>query len=172
MCTCVQLSLWVSSSSSFPLYLGNLIMSPTWQISLVVLFAKLKAALGHLYVVLTVQRFIPTSDYYPDSIIILSKHYLCLPSFIQFLVILVIHWRIYFLPHHGMVSHRHFLKMKTYSFDDGTLGFTIIIGELLFFSCQFHLLIDNLLSPFHVRLQHFYSHGMDCTGSFGFRWRT
>ena len=78
-------------------------MSPTWQISLVVLSAKLKAALGHLCVILKVQGFIPTSDYYPDSIIILSEYYLCLPSHIQFLVTLVIHWRIYYLPHHSMV---------------------------------------------------------------------
>ena len=40
-------------------------------------------------------------------------YYLCIPSFIQFLVTLVIHWRIYFLPHHNMVSHQHFLKMNT-----------------------------------------------------------
>ena len=33
----VQLLLWVYYSSSCPLYLGNLIMSPTWQIRLVVL---------------------------------------------------------------------------------------------------------------------------------------
>ena len=38
MSTFFQLSLWVSYSSSCPLYLGNLIMSPTWQISLVVLY--------------------------------------------------------------------------------------------------------------------------------------
>ena len=63
-------------------------------------------------------------------------YHLCLPSFIQFLVTLVISWRIYFLPHHNMVSHQHFLKTKTSHFDDGTLGFTFIIGEFLFFSCQ------------------------------------
>ena len=74
---------------------------------------KSKASLGHLCVVLTVQGFILVSDYYPDSIIILSDYYLCLPSLIQFLVTLVIHWRIYFLPHHSMVSLQHFLKMKT-----------------------------------------------------------
>ena len=33
---------------------------------------KLKYALGHLYVMLTIQGFIPSSDYYLDSIIILS----------------------------------------------------------------------------------------------------
>ena len=38
----VQLWLWVSYSSSCPLYLGNLIMSPTWHISLVVLSISYK----------------------------------------------------------------------------------------------------------------------------------
>ena len=61
--------------------------------------------------------------------------------------------------------------MKTYSFEDGTLGFTIIIGELLCSSCQFHLLIDSLLNPFHVQIQHIYSHGINCTSYFGFWWR-
>ena len=79
-----------SYSSTCPLYLGNLIMSPTCQISLVVLSANLKSALGHLCVMLTIQRFIPVSAYYPDSIIILSDYYLCMPSLIQFLVTLLI----------------------------------------------------------------------------------
>ena len=112
------------------------LMYPTWQTSLVVLSAKLKVSLGHLCVMLTVQGFIPISAYYLDSIIILSDYYLCLPSLIQFLVTLVIRWRIYCLPHHNMVSHQHFLKTKTWSFDDGTLGFTFIIGEFLCFSFQ------------------------------------
>ena len=42
------------------------------KISLVVLSAKLKAALGHLCVVLTVQGFIPASDFYLDPVIVLS----------------------------------------------------------------------------------------------------
>ena len=133
---------------------------------------KSKAALGHLCVMLTVQGSIPSSDYYPDSIIILFEQYLCLPSHTQFLVTLVFCWRIYFPPHHNTVSHQHFLKTKNQSFDDGTLGFTFIIGELLCFSCQFHLLIDNLLNPIHVQLQHIYSHGLDCTSSFGFLMKT
>ena len=74
---------------------------------------KLKNALGHHYVVLTIQGFIPSSDYYPDSIIILSEYYLFLPSRIQFLVTLVICWRIHYLPHHSIVSHHHFLKTNT-----------------------------------------------------------
>ena len=74
---------------------------------------KLKDALGHLCVMLTVQGSIPSSDYYPDSIIILSEYYLCLPSHIQFLVTLVIYWRIHCLPHHSMVSHQYFLKTNT-----------------------------------------------------------
>ena len=41
----------------------------------------LYAALGHLCVVLTVQGFFPMSDLYPDSIIVISIIYLCLPSF-------------------------------------------------------------------------------------------
>ena len=82
---------------------------------------KLKDSLGHLYFMLTVQGSIPSSDYYPDSIIILSEYYLCLPSHIQFLVTLVICWRIHCLRHHNMVSHQYLLKTKTQSFDDGTL---------------------------------------------------
>ena len=74
---------------------------------------ELKYSLGHLYVMLTVQGFIPSSDYYPDSIIILSEYYLCLPSRIQFLVTLVICWRIHCLPHHNMVYHQYFLKTNT-----------------------------------------------------------
>ena len=155
-------------SSTCPLYMGNMIMSPTCQINLVVLSASQKMPWVifvscllfkdlslHLLIIL-----IP--------IIILFEYYLCLPSHIQFLVTLVICWRIHCLPHHSKVSHQYFLKTKTQSFDDGTLGFTIITGELLCFSCQFHSLSDILLSSFHVRLQHIYSHGKDCTGSFGF----
>ena len=127
-----------------------MIMSPTWQIRLVVLsisqkmpwvisvsFSLFKDMYLHLIII-------------PIPIIILSKYYLCLPSHIQILVTLVIYWRIHFLFRHSMVSHQHLLKMNTYSFDDGTLGFTTIIGELLCFSCQFHLLFDILLSSSHV----------------------
>ena len=59
-------------SSSCQFYLGNMIMSPRWLISLVVLPIKLKYALGHLCVMLTIQGFIPASDLYPDPIIFLS----------------------------------------------------------------------------------------------------
>ena len=54
-------------------------------------------------------------------------------------------------------------------FDDSTSGFTFIIGEFLCFSSQFHSLFDILMSYFHVLLQHIYSHGKDCTGSFVIR---
>ena len=74
---------------------------------------KVKSALGHLSVVLIHQGSIPSSDYYPNSIIILFEYYLCLPSCIQFLVTLMICWRIHFLPHHSMIFHQHFLKMET-----------------------------------------------------------
>ena len=103
-------------SSTYPLYLGNLInfsyMKDTSSCSIF----KLKAALGHLYVVLTIQGFIPVFAYYPYSIIILCDYYLCLPSLIQFLVTLVICWRIQCLPHHHTFSHQYLLKTKTYSF--------------------------------------------------------
>ena len=102
-----------SYSSTCPLYMGNLIMSPTLKISLVVLSLELKAALGHLCVVLTIQGIIHVSAYYPDYIIILSNYYLCLPFLIQFLVTLMIRWRIYCLPHHSLFSHHHLLNMKT-----------------------------------------------------------
>ena len=49
----------LSYSSTCPLYRGNLIMSPTWQIILVVLSAKLKATLGHLCVVRDCSRIYP-----------------------------------------------------------------------------------------------------------------
>ena len=38
---------------------------------------------------------------------------LCLPSFAQFLVTLVIRWRIYCLPYHSMVQFQHFLMTNT-----------------------------------------------------------
>ena len=47
-------------------------MSPTWKISLVLQSVKLKAVLGHLYVMLTIQGLNPVSDLYPDSIIVVS----------------------------------------------------------------------------------------------------
>ena len=100
-------------SSTCPLYMGNLIMSPTCQISLVVLSTSQNLPLVismscslfkdfplHLFIILIL-------------IIILSEYYLCIPSHIHFLVTLVICWRIHYLPHHSMVSHQHFLKMKT-----------------------------------------------------------
>ena len=74
---------------------------------------NLKDCLGYLYVLLTVQGYITSSDYYPDSIIILYEYYLCLPSRIEFLVTLVIRWRIYFLPYHSMVPSQYFLMTKT-----------------------------------------------------------
>ena len=95
----------------------------------------LYAALGHLYVVLIFQGLYSMFDLQPDSIIVISVIYLCLPSFSQFLVTLVIHQRIYCLSYHSMVPFQHFLMTKAQSFDDGTSGFTFIIGEFLFFSC-------------------------------------
>ena len=74
---------------------------------------KLKAALGHLCVVLIVQGLHPMFDLYLDPIIVISVIYLCLPSFSQFLVTLVIRWRIYCLPYHSMVPFQHFLMTKT-----------------------------------------------------------
>ena len=88
-------------------YVSYMTYKSSWSI------CKLKVALGHLCVVLTVQGFIPSSYYYLDSIIILSKYYLCLPSHIQFLVTLVICWKIHCLSHHSMVSHQCFLKTNT-----------------------------------------------------------
>ena len=100
-------------SSTCPLYMWNLIMYPTLQISLVFIYASqnfpwviyvscslFKDLYLHLLIIL-----IP--------IIILFENYLCLPSHIQFLVTLAICWRIHYLPHHNTFSHQHFLKMKT-----------------------------------------------------------
>ena len=100
-------------SSTCPLYMGNLIMSPTCQISLVVLSTSQNipwviSMLCSLFKDLSLHLFIILI-----LIIILSKYYLCIPSRIHFLVTLVICWRIHYLPHHSMVSHQHFLKMKT-----------------------------------------------------------
>ena len=47
-------------------------MCPILQISLVVLSVKLKDALGHLCVMLTVQGLNPIFDLYHDSIIVVS----------------------------------------------------------------------------------------------------
>ena len=63
----------------------------------------LYAALGHICVVLIVQGLYPMSDLSPDPIIVISVIYLCFPSFAQFLVTLVIRWRICCLPYHSMV---------------------------------------------------------------------
>ena len=74
----------------------------------------LYAALGHLCVMLTVQGLYLVSDLSPDPILLyLLSIYLCLPSFSQFLVTLVIRWRIYCLPYHSMVLFQHFLMTKT-----------------------------------------------------------
>ena len=109
-------SLAITSSfdcSTCPLYMGNMIMSPTSQISVVVLYASQKLP----WVI-----YVPCSLFKDLSlhlliilipIIILSNYYLCLPSRIQFLVTLVICWRIHCLPHHSTVFHQYFLKMKT-----------------------------------------------------------
>ena len=129
---------------------------------------KLKASLGHLCVVLTVQGYIPSSDYYPDSSIILSES-------------LISTFPYPFPSHSCDLLEDLFPSSSQYGFssalpededlefDYGTLGFATIIAELLCFSCQFYSLSDILLSSFCVRLQHIYSHGRDCTGSFGFR---
>ena len=95
----------------------------------------LYTTLGHLCVGLTVQGLYSMSDLQPNPIIVTSIIYLCLPSFYQFLVTLVMHWRIYCLSYHSMVPFQHFLMTKTQSFHDGTSGVTFIIGEFLCFSC-------------------------------------
>ena len=48
-----------------------------------------------------------------QSPLYLLSFFLCLPSFAQFLVTLVIRWRIYCLPYHSMVQFQHFLMTKT-----------------------------------------------------------
>ena len=73
----------------------------------------LYASLSHLCVMLTVQGLYPMFDLSPDPIIVISVIYLCLPSFAQFLVTLVIHWRICCLPYHSMVPFYYFLMTKT-----------------------------------------------------------
>ena len=100
----------LSYSSTCPLYMGNLIMSPTCQISLVVLFVSQKfpwviSVSCSLFKDLSLHLLIILIP-----IIILSELYLCLPSRIDFLVTLVICWRIHCLPHHSTISHQHFLK--------------------------------------------------------------
>ena len=93
------------------------------------------------------------SVFKPDPIIVISVIYLCFPSFAQFLVTLVIRWRICFLPYHSMVPFQHFLMKKTYSFDDGTSGLIFIMVNSFASIVDYHLLIEKLLNPFHVRLQ-------------------
>ena len=102
---------------------------------------KLKAALGHLCVMLIVQGLHPMFDLYPDSIIVISVIYcvsLLLPSSQSLLssvggsvAFLITTW----------FHFQYFLMVKTQSFDDRTSGFIFIIGEFLCFSCQL-LLID------------------------------
>ena len=97
---------------------------------------ELKATLGHLCVVLTIQGLNPMFHLYPDPIIVISIIYCVSLIFFQFLVTLVIRWRIYYLPYHNMVSIQYFLMTKTYIFDDCTSRFTFIIGEFLCFNCR------------------------------------
>ena len=64
--------------------------------------------------------------------------------------------------------------------DDEDLEFLMIVPQdslsllVNFFALvvDYHLLVDNLLNPIHVQLQNIYSHGLDCTGSFGFFTKT
>ena len=64
---------------------------------------KFNSCLGHLFVVLTVQLLNSMSDLYPDPIIFVSI----------ITCVSIITWRIYCLPYHSMVTHRHFLTTKT-----------------------------------------------------------
>ena len=101
-------------SSTCPLYMGNLIMSPTWQISLVVLSICYTLP----WVISVSCSLFKDSSHYLIYSLIQSPLYLlsfslCLPSFAQFLVTLVIRWRIYCLPYHSMVQFQHFLMTKT-----------------------------------------------------------
>ena len=74
----------------------------------------LYTALGHLCVVLTVQGFFHYLIYsLIQSRLYMLSIYLCLPSFSQFRVTLVIRWRISCLPYHSMVLFQHFLMTKT-----------------------------------------------------------
>ena len=166
----VQLLLWVSYSSSCQFYLGNLIMSPTWQISLGLLSIKLKDSLGHICVVLNVQGFIPASDFYPDSII-------------PYLILLMSTF-LYPVPSHSCGPLEDLLPSSSqYGFssalpEDEDLEFWWWYIRIHFHHWWtpllqlsiFTYLIDNLLNPLHVLFQHIYSHGLDYTGSFGF-WR-
>ena len=81
MCSATTLSL---CSSSCPLYMGNLIMSPTWQISLVVLstIQKLPWVISMSCSLFKDLSLHLISILIPN--IILYDNYMCLPSLIQF----------------------------------------------------------------------------------------
>ena len=133
---------------------------------------ELKAALGHLC-------HAHCSRTQPNVWSLSWSHHcyicylLCLPSVTQFLVTLVICWRIYCLPYHIMVLFQHFLMMKTSSFDDSTSGFTFIIGEFLCFSCRLSPIDWQTVESFPCSTSaYIYSHGLDCTSSLGLFMKT
>ena len=133
--------------------MGNLIMSPTWKISLIVLSTKLKDTMVHLCVMLTIQGLHSMSDFYPDPIIvisIISSFSLHFPSSYSLL------WSI-----GGSIS---FLITIWFYFSTSWWGIPIVLTIVpqdslpslvnSFASVvDYHLLIEKLLNPFHVRLQ-------------------
>ena len=150
LCSAITLSFY---SSSFPLYLGNLIMSPTWQISLVVL---------------SMSKMLPW---------VISVSCLLFKDLTQCLIYILIPSLSYLLslvspllcpvPSHSCDPLEDLLpSLSQYSSasalsDDKDLDFLTIVPQdslsllVSFFALvvNYHILVDNLLNPLHVRLQ-------------------
>jgi hypothetical protein len=148
--------------------MGNLIMSPTWQISLVVLFIIrcLGSSLCRAYcsrILLTVWFFHLVPITVISVILFLVSTFFCpvpshscdpledlLPSLSQY----------------GSVSALP--DDEDLEFDGSTSGFTFIIGELLCFSCQLSSIGWQTVESSPCSTSAYpYSHGLDCTWFFG-----
>jgi len=160
-------------SSSYPLSMGNLIMSPTWQISLVVLFIIrcLGSSLCRAYcsrILLTVWFFHLIPITVISVILFLVSTFFCpVPS----LSCGPLEDLLPSLSQYGSVSALP--DDEDLEFDDSTSGFTLIIGEFLCFSCQLSSIGWQTVefSPCSTSAYP-YSHGLDCTGSLGFCMKT
>ena len=153
MSTFVQLSLWVSYSSSCPLYLGNLIMTPSWQISLVVLSISIRY-LGSSLCCAHYSRTLPNVWY-----IAWSPHcYICYLFVSPFFFPIPSHScdpledLLPSLSQHGSVFStswwwrpRVLTIVPQDSLPSLVNSFALVVN--------YPLLVDKLLNPFHVRLQ-------------------
>ena len=166
LCSAITL---IVDSSSCPLYLGNLLMSPTWQISLVVLSICYMLP----WVISVLCSLFKDSSHYliykPDPITVISVIHLLMSTFFC-----PVHSHscdpledlLPSLSQYGSVSALP--EDEDLEFDGSTSGFTFLIGEFLCFSCQLSSIGWQTVesSPCSTSA-YLYSHGLDCTWFFG-----